>query len=287
MADEPRDDALPQGESPVPDDAERFDRYLEALVGGGRPSPEDVQAGDEAEMARTAAELAAAAGPGADPDPAFVEQLRLRMRQADQGIASVQATLPLRPGVGRASEQRADTAPATFGRVRISRRALLQGGVGAAAGLAAGAIGMAVLRPAEPEPAATFVGGGVPLVKGDGFWQAVASTQDLPPGSAVHFTTVAFSGYVVNDAGEIRALSSACTHMGCTLYFRPDWKDLRCPCHGASFDLTGHLANGKDRWKQTGRYAGDAAAYPVSLPPLARPAVKVDNGQVYVWTAQV
>lgn len=287
MADEPRHDTASGDATPKSDDADRFDRYLDALVAGGRPSPEDVHAGDEAEMARTAAELAAAAGPGANPDPAFVEQLRLRMRQADQGIASVRAPLPLRPGVGRPSGSQADAAPAARGRMRISRRALLQGGIGAAAGLAAGAMGIAALRPQVAEPSATFVGGGVPLVKGDGFWQAVASTQDLPPGSAVHFTTVAFSGYVVNDAGDIRALSSACTHMGCTLYFRPDWKDLRCPCHGASFDLSGNLANGRDQWKVSGRYAGDASAYPVSLPPLARPAVKVENGQVFVWTAQV
>ena len=287
MAEKPRDDRLSESGAPLADDAERFDRYLDALVGGGRPSPEDVQAGDEAEMARTAAELAAAAGPGADPDPAFIEQLRLRMRQADQGIASVQTPLPLRHGVGGPGEAPGAAAPTSISRIRISRRALLQGGIGAAAGLAAGAIGFSVLRTPESGAAPSFVGGGVPLVKGDGFWQAVASTQDLPPGSAVHFTTVAFSGYVVNDGGDIRALSSACTHMGCTLYFRPDWKDLRCPCHGASFDLTGRLANGKDRWSKTGGYAGDATAYPVSLPPLARPAVKVDNGQVYVWTAQV
>ncbi|HET8570844.1 MAG TPA: Rieske (2Fe-2S) protein, partial [Candidatus Limnocylindria bacterium] len=97
----------------------------------------------------------------------------------------------------------------------------------------------------------------------------------------------AFDGYVVNDAGEIRALSSVCTHMGCTLHFRPDWQDLRCPCHGASFDLKGELANGRDRWRQTGGYRGDARAYPIELPPLVRPKVKVEDGTVSVWTAQV
>src|SRR2546426_10642000 len=84
------------------EDAERFDAYLDALISGGRPSPESVGNRDEAEMARTAAELAAAADAAeggivaSQPDPAFVEQLRLRMRQADEGIASVQAPLPVR-----------------------------------------------------------------------------------------------------------------------------------------------------------------------------------------------
>jgi len=268
------------------DPAERFEHYLEALIGGGRPSPEDVGSPDEAGMARTAAELAALAtvaqsGQGADPDPAFVEQLRLRMRQADEGIAAVQVPLPVRSSTHSPTPR----PPQEIARIRISRRALLQAGAGAALGLAAGALGMAVLR---KEPGSrTLVGGDTPLIKGAGFWQAIAPLTNVPPGGALRFTTASFSGYVVNDDGEIRALSSVCTHMGCTLYYRPDWKDLRCPCHGASFDLSGQLANGRDRWKETGGYNGDASAYPVSLPDLARPAVMVENGQIYVWTAQI
>jgi nitrite reductase/ring-hydroxylating ferredoxin subunit len=269
------------------DDAERFDHYLDALISGGRPSPDDIGDGDEAGMARTAAELAAAASVAregaevADPDPAFVEQLRLRMRQADQGIASVQVPLPLRPD---ATHSPAEARPADLTRIRISRRALLQAGAGAAVGLAAGALGMAALRRAPPP---RTIGGDTPLIKGEGFWEAVAPLANVPPGAAVRFSTASFAGYVVNDGGQIRALSSVCSHMGCTLYYRPDWKDLRCPCHGASFDLKGELANGRDRWKKTGGYAGDASAYPASLPPLVRPRVKVENGDIFVWTAQI
>ena len=55
-------------------------------------------------MARLAAELSAAAEPEhGTPDPAFIEQLRMRMRQADEGIAAVLEPLPVRPGIsGRA-----------------------------------------------------------------------------------------------------------------------------------------------------------------------------------------
>lgn len=279
MADRPRDP------DPELETADRFDRYLDALVSGGRPSPETVAPGDEAEMARTAAELAGATDPAADPDPAFVEQLRMRMRQADAGIAAVQVPPPVRALAPHPATARDGAGP--LQRIRISRRALLQGGIGAAAGLAAGALGMAALRGTPQTGGPQFGGGGQALVKGEGFWQQVATLADLPAGSAVRFTTAAFDGYVVNDAGQIRALSSVCTHMGCTLHFRPDWKDLRCPCHGASFDLNGQLANGRDRWKVTGGYAGDAAAYPISLPPLVKPRVKVDGNEVYVWTAQV
>jgi nitrite reductase/ring-hydroxylating ferredoxin subunit len=275
MADEPM--------RPDDDAVERFERYLDALLGGGRPSPEDVADAAEAEMARTAAELSAAVGAPADhdPDPAFLEQLRLRMRQADRGIASVRVPPPV-----RALPERHD-ANASTARIRMTRRQLLQTGLAGAAGLAAGVIGASVLRPALPLPNDLIWDDGSGLVTGKGFWSPVASVADVPPGSAVRFSTAAFDGYVVNDAGEIRALSSVCTHMGCTLHFRADWQDLRCPCHGASFNLKGELANGRTEWRKTGGYRGDATAYPVELPPLVKPKGKIEDGQVFVWTAQV
>ena len=255
--------------------AERFERYLDALLAGGRPSPEDVETGDEAEMARLAAEMAGAA-PRAemDPDPAFVEQLRLRMRAADGGLAAVQVPPPVRD---RAVE------PGGTRSWRLSRRQLLQGGIGAAAGLAAGLIGVAVTRQA-PDSTPTL-GGDDDLVAGEGFWQEVARIADVPEGTAVRFSTAAFDGFVVNDGGDVRALSSVCTHMGCTLQYRPQWQDLRCPCHGASFDLSGQLANGRRTWREN-PYRGDAQAYPIQLPDLVRPRVKVEDGVILVWTSQ-
>ena len=259
-------------ERPVDDAADRFDAYLEALLGEGRPSPEAVGDRDEAEMARMAAELAASVRASTTPDPAFVEQLRLRMRQADAGIAAVQRPPPVR-------EQ---PRPSGSGRWRLSRRQVLQAGLGAAAGMAAGVIGVS-LGSRTPQ---RQIGDDDQLVAGEGFWTEVASVADVPPGSAVRFSTAAFDGFVVNDAGTIRALSSVCTHMGCTLHFRPDWADLRCPCHGASFDLAGRLANGRSAWSKDGAYPGDAKAYPVELPDLVRPRVKVEDDAVWVWTAQ-
>ena len=255
--------------------AERFERYLDALLGGGRPSPDDVADRDEAEMARLAAELSAAADPAeTQPDPAFLDQLRLRMRQADQGIASVKEPLPLRP-----------TATPT-GRVAITRRQLLQAGMIGAAGVAAGAAGIVLLRPEQAPRDWIWDDGGGLVGQDNGEWVEVASVSDVPTGSAVRFSTPAFDGYVVNDEGEIRALGAVCTHMGCTLQFRPDWGDLRCPCHNASFDLTGTLANGRDRWRSEGPYPGDERAYPIELPDLVKPDVKVDGDRVLVWTAK-
>jgi nitrite reductase/ring-hydroxylating ferredoxin subunit len=246
--------------------SDAFARYLDALLDGTRPAPDDIVE-DEGPMARLAAELTAAGDPRhGDPEPAFVEQLRLRMRDADAGIAAVHDAAP----------------PVPIHRMRVSRRDLLRVGLGAAAGLAAGAAGLSILRPTNR---AALVDPDQDLVA-SGEWVAVATLADLPTGAALRFSTAAFDGFVVNDAGTIRALSSVCTHMGCTLAYRPEWKDLRCPCHGASFNLSGYLANGSSSWSGGSRYHGDAQAYPLDLPPLVRPRVKVAGDSVLVWTAR-
>ena len=124
MVDRPRDPRDSRGPRDAPDDlpaADRFEAYLDALLAGGRPSPEHIGSEDEAEMARMAAELAAAAsGKAADPDPAFIEQLRLRMRQADEGIASIRTPLPLRHAQV-AGERHPPSAPTVDGAEPIGR----------------------------------------------------------------------------------------------------------------------------------------------------------------------
>jgi cytochrome b6-f complex iron-sulfur subunit len=256
--------------------AERFERYLNALLAGGRPSPDDVEDRDEAEMARLAAEMSAAADPDeGGPDPAFVDQLRLRMRHADSGIASVQEPPPVRRGLGGPRSK-----------VRVTRRQVLVAGLTGAAGLAAGVAGATVLQPASGEREWIW-DDGTPLVLGDFEWVTVARTDEVPIGSAVRFSTNAFDGFIVNDNGEMRALSAVCTHMGCSLQFRPSWSDLRCPCHSASFDLKGELANGRDRWRQTGGYRGDERAYPIDLPSLVRPEMRLVGTEVQVKTARI
>jgi cytochrome b6-f complex iron-sulfur subunit len=259
MTDEPMTDE-PMTDEPMTDErAEEFGRYVDALLDEERPSPDDV-ADDEAIMAIIATGLKAAGRPESEtPDPAFAEQLRLRMREADRGIAAVSRL----PSLG-------------LGRVRISRRDLLRTGIGAAVGLAAGGSAVAVLGGRTRN---VFVDPGSSLAS-DGEWTPVALLADLPAGSVARFSTAAFAGFLVNDDGQIRALSSVCTHMGCTLAYRPAWRDLRCPCHGASFDLYGHLANGTDRWSEAGGSHGDPEAYPIQLPPLVRPQVKVEGDQI-------
>ncbi|MBA2632991.1 MAG: hypothetical protein H0U86_08350, partial [Chloroflexi bacterium] len=120
--------------------AERFERYLDALLGGARPSPDDVGSVDEAEMARLAAELAGSVRrENAEPDGAFVEQLRLRMRAADEGVAAVQVPPPVRE-----REPKPVAEPAGRRGWRLTRRQVLEGGIGGGAGFDEFIIGVSV-----------------------------------------------------------------------------------------------------------------------------------------------
>ncbi|MFN8240502.1 MAG: Rieske (2Fe-2S) protein [Bacteroidales bacterium] len=49
---------------------------------------------------------------------------------------------------------------------------------------------------------------------------------------------------IVNNGGSYIALSSVCTHQGCTVGFNPSSGNLPCPCHGSVFALDGSVVNG-------------------------------------------
>jgi cytochrome b6-f complex iron-sulfur subunit len=40
-------------------------------------------------------------------------------------------------------------------------------------------------------------------------------------------------------AGELRAFSAVCTHLACTVQYRPDFSHIWCACHNGHFDLNG------------------------------------------------
>lgn len=48
--------------------------------------------------------------------------------------------------------------------------------------------------------------------------------------------------FVLREEGRLRALSAACTHLGCTVD-RAD-EGFRCPCHGSTFDAAGKNVSG-------------------------------------------
>lgn len=44
--------------------------------------------------------------------------------------------------------------------------------------------------------------------------------------------------------GDVRAFNAICTHMDCTVEFRPGEKDIFCNCHNGVYDLMGRPVSG-------------------------------------------
>jgi Rieske Fe-S protein len=45
-------------------------------------------------------------------------------------------------------------------------------------------------------------------------------------------------------AGELRAFSATCTHLDCTVQYRPDLHRIWCACHNGQYDLNGRNVEG-------------------------------------------
>ena len=44
---------------------------------------------------------------------------------------------------------------------------------------------------------------------------------------------------VRTQAGELKAFSAVCTHLNCTVQYRPDLSHIWCACHNGHYDLNG------------------------------------------------
>jgi cytochrome b6-f complex iron-sulfur subunit len=40
-------------------------------------------------------------------------------------------------------------------------------------------------------------------------------------------------------SGDVRAFTAICTHLGCTVQYRPDLQQIWCPCHDGRYNLQG------------------------------------------------
>lgn len=72
-----------------------------------------------------------------------------------------------------------------------------------------------------------------------------AKVSDLKPDSAKLFRFGTRPGLLIKStAGEYRALSATCTHLGCTVQYRPDLREIWCACHNGLYDLNGRNISG-------------------------------------------
>ena len=213
----------------------RVDRWIDDLLHGRWPRRMR-GAQEEADVLRAAIEMRMGTPDAGLPDPRFVESLRQRLGRETQGQ------------VPHARQ--------------VSRRTLLASGGLAAATAAAGVLVGERLN-SGPEIEHT-------LVPDASTWTPVATLDNLPPGSAMPFSTAAMRGFLVNDGGRITALSGVCTHLGCLLRLNASARRLDCPCHNAAFALDGQVA---------------FHSMPQALPPLPQINARVRDGVIEVLSA--
>lgn len=73
----------------------------------------------------------------------------------------------------------------------------------------------------------------------------VTSADKLPPGASMTFKDLSGRKIVlVNSGSGFVALSTTCTHLGCTAYWEPDKSHFFCPCHNGFFDVNGNVVSG-------------------------------------------
>lgn len=207
------------------------DRFADSLLGQRTPEPFRPDDEQVAQM-RAAIELQAARLRAADalPDEDFVARLGREL--------AAEHTPPSATPLGR-------------------RRVVRTAGI-AAASLAAGVgIDRLVRGPAtqqQQEP---------------GEWRTVAASEDVPEGGLREFELDTVTGFVQRTPEGLRAVSSTCTHLGCRLRLANPERQLVCPCHGATFALTGEIV----------RYD-----LPVEIPPLPVFEAREQGGDIQIYT---
>jgi cytochrome b6-f complex iron-sulfur subunit len=63
---------------------------------------------------------------------------------------------------------------------------------------------------------------------------------DVKPNTGQIFKFGSRPGILIRtSAGELRAFSAICTHLNCTVQYRPDLGHVWCACHNGHYDLNG------------------------------------------------
>lgn len=72
-----------------------------------------------------------------------------------------------------------------------------------------------------------------------------AREGELAPNSGKIFRFGNGPGLLVRlGSGEYRAFSAICTHLHCTVQYRPDLREIWCACHNGLYDLHGRNISG-------------------------------------------
>ena len=129
---------------------------------------------------------------------------------------------------------------------RLSRRRLLEWGVGIIAGLFSALLAI---------PLVGYLGS-VLGQRTSQQWVRVCTLDQVNSTTPTQFR-IAFRGenaphgyedvrgvFVIRKGGDVLAFTNVCTHMGCSVRWL-DWRDqILCPCHGGTYDRWGNLIGG-------------------------------------------
>ncbi|HET9256237.1 MAG TPA: Rieske (2Fe-2S) protein [Pseudonocardiaceae bacterium] len=221
-------------------------RFISDLLKGRRPRSFRAEEADAAPL-RAAITLRGAAPEGAAPREEFVTGLRQRLaaEMAGEPASEPNESRPVRA-------------------VGSTRRRFVQASTIAAAAAAAGAVvdhvvvGGAPEGPRDPQT----------LTPATGQWRTVSASADLAEGGVRGFDLGSVVGFVARNAGELKAVSGVCTHLGCRLTLDAPARRLDCPCHRTSFGLNGELLNHQ---------------LPVAPPALPHLQVREQGGVVQIY----
>lgn len=129
---------------------------------------------------------------------------------------------------------------------RLSRRRLLEWGVGIIAGLFSALLAI---------PLVGYLGS-VLGQRTSQQWVRVCTLDQVNSTTPTQFR-IAFRGenapqgyedvrgvFVIRKGSDVLAFTNVCTHMGCSVRWL-DWRDqILCPCHGGMYDRWGNLIGG-------------------------------------------
>ncbi len=72
-----------------------------------------------------------------------------------------------------------------------------------------------------------------------------ATVEEIKPNEGKIFKFGSRPGILIQTPdGEYRAFNAICTHLDCTVQYKPDEKLIWCACHNGRFDLTGKNVSG-------------------------------------------
>ena len=84
------------------------------------------------------------------------------------------------------------------------------------------------------------------MARGEGVYSPVeVALSEIPSGKSYLFQYGGSPAILIHEEeGVVEAFSLVCTHLGCTVVWKAEKKEFRCPCHDGLFDAHGNVLSG-------------------------------------------